>query len=84
LLSGNVLGNVLPVQAVNHVRIPFSKPTIWKKAIEKGTLDSCREVHEDMVLFLKLFGGFRKCVCCIWVLYVGRSEKTSALLDGFL
>lgn len=40
---------VLPAQAVNHVRIPFSKQTIWKKAIEKGTLDSCREVHEDMV-----------------------------------
>lgn len=29
--------------------IPFAKHTMWKKAIIKGTLDSCREVHEDMV-----------------------------------
>ena len=37
------------VQAVNHVHIPFAKHTMWKKAIIKGTLDSCRDVHEDMV-----------------------------------
>ena len=37
------------MQAVNHVHIPFAKPTMWKKAIVKGTMDSCREVHEDMV-----------------------------------
>ncbi len=37
------------MQAVNHVHIPFAKPTMWKKAIVKGTTDSCREVHEDMV-----------------------------------
>lgn len=37
------------MQAVNHVGIPFAKQTMWKKAIEKGTLDSCREVHEDLV-----------------------------------
>ena len=36
-------------QAVNHVHIPFAKHTMWKKAIIKGTLDSCRDVHEDMV-----------------------------------
>ncbi len=36
-------------QAVNHVKIPFNKHTMWKKAIEKGTLDSCREAHEDLV-----------------------------------
>lgn len=40
---------LLHVQAVNHVGIPFAKQTMWKKAIEKGTLDSCREVHEDLV-----------------------------------
>ncbi len=34
---------------MNHVHIPFAKHTMWKKAIIKGTLDSCREVHEDMV-----------------------------------
>lgn len=39
-------------QAVNHVHIPFAKHTMWKKAIIKGTLDTCREVHEDMVRWL--------------------------------
>ena len=34
---------------MNHVHIPFAKHTMWKKAIVKGTLDSCREVHEDLV-----------------------------------
>ena len=40
---------MLALQAVNHVGIPFAKQTMWRKAIEKGTLDSCREVHEDLV-----------------------------------
>jgi hypothetical protein len=34
---------------VNHVKIPFNKQTMWRKAIEKGTLDSCREAHKDLV-----------------------------------
>lgn len=37
------------VQAVNHVKIPFNKQTMWRKAIEKGTLDTCREAHTDLV-----------------------------------
>lgn len=36
-------------QVLNYVGIPFAKQTMWRKAIEKGTLDSCREVHEDLV-----------------------------------
>eukprot|EP00884_Botryococcus_braunii_P008439 jgi/Botrbrau1/17597/Bobra.0166s0036.1 len=34
-------------QVQTYVAIPFSKGTIWKKAIEKGTLDSCKESHSD-------------------------------------
>lgn len=34
-------------QVQTHVAIPFSKGTLWKKAIEKGTLDSCKESHND-------------------------------------
>ena len=41
------------MQAVNHVHIPFAKHTMWKKAIIKGTLDTCREVHGDMVRWLQ-------------------------------
>ena len=42
-------GDCTCTQAVNHVHIPFAKHTMWKKAIITGTLDSCRDVHEDMV-----------------------------------
>ncbi|CAL8460897.1 g428 [Coccomyxa elongata] len=36
-------------KAVNHVKIPFNKQTMWRKAIEKGTLDTCREAHTDLL-----------------------------------
>jgi hypothetical protein len=36
-------------QVQTYVAIPFSKSTIWKKAIEKGTLDSCKESHNDWI-----------------------------------
>ncbi|KAL3156848.1 hypothetical protein ABBQ38_001117 [Trebouxia sp. C0009 RCD-2024] len=29
------------------VSVPFSKATWWKKAIQKGSIDSCREAHQD-------------------------------------
>ena len=45
-------------QAVNHVKIPFNKHTMWKKAIEKGTLDSCREAHEDLVRLSSSFSPY--------------------------
>ncbi len=50
--SGLICVFLVRMQAVNHVHIPFAKHTMWKKAIIKGTLDTCREVHEDMVLCL--------------------------------
>ncbi|DBA93644.1 TPA: hypothetical protein ACH3X3_013719 [Trebouxia sp. C0006] len=31
----------------SQVSVPFSKATWWKKAIQKGSIDSCREAHED-------------------------------------
>lgn len=30
-----------------HVSVPFSKSTWWKKQIEKGSIESCREAHAD-------------------------------------
>lgn len=41
------LGRFVVGQVQTHVAIPFSKGTLWKKAIEKGTLDSCKESHND-------------------------------------
>ncbi|KAL3132626.1 hypothetical protein ABBQ32_009153 [Trebouxia sp. C0010 RCD-2024] len=29
------------------VSVPFSKATWWKKAIQKGSIDSCKEAHQD-------------------------------------
>ncbi len=31
---------------MGHLRVPFSKPTVWKKFIEKGTYDSSLEAAQ--------------------------------------
>lgn len=65
-------------QAVNHIHIPFAKHTMWKKAIIKGTLDSCREVHEDLVSFLLTSIPIKPRAACYYTL-AGPVPALSAL-----
>ncbi|DBA65827.1 TPA: hypothetical protein ACH3X2_002859 [Trebouxia sp. C0005] len=42
-----VAGDPSQCRLQSQVSVPFSKATWWKKAIQKGSIDSCREAHED-------------------------------------
>jgi hypothetical protein len=43
--DGQAAGPVLKI--ATHVMVDFTKPTIWRKAIESGVINSCRGSHEE-------------------------------------